>query len=80
MKQAPWNSWLGLTEGDMAIELAEYAFSCIAVEPSVSLSDRLYDELLSEYQLRAETAPEGIRKEWWLSIGRHNTEDDDNAL
>ena len=68
MKQAPWNSWRGLHEGDMAVELAEYDHALVA---SVVPCDGLLDRLIADYQKQAEDCPEAIRKSWWYAIGRH---------
>jgi len=72
MSSKPWNNWHGLTEGDMVVEMAEYA-----VGPE-SLSKGLYQGAYNKYYLMACERPEALRKLWWETIGQYSTTTEDN--
>ena len=67
----PWNNFLGLHEGEMAEELAEYETYCIASHTDSMDTEALYEESLVGWLKQAESQPEAVRKAWWYSIGRH---------
>jgi hypothetical protein len=64
-----WNSWWGLHEGDMAVELAEMAAFDMAAERPLSPSDARYQKELGRYLKLAKDNPEKLRKLWWYTIG-----------
>lgn len=68
MSEKPWNSWLGLHEGEMALELAEME---VSLESDTMPSTKREGAVIGRWQEAAKKAPEAVRAAWWLSIGRH---------
>lgn len=71
MSSKPWNSWLGLHEGDMALEMAELD---MAARGRLSDSEGLKRDVVDRWEERAKDDPEGVRVAWWYAIGRHTTQ------